>query len=152
MKNNEEFAKIFDDIGFFLSLKGDNPFKIRAYHNASLIIKKLPFPLFQVREKTELKKISGIGEAISDKIIEIMETGDCALHRKLLNEFSPLILEVRKINGIGIKTIKILYDNNINSIKELNAFLYNNELNKQISEDKISVLKQYLNERKDEKK
>ncbi len=145
MKTNREIADIFDEIGFLLELKGENIFKVRAYYNAALIIKKYPVGISRIKDLSELKKIKGIGEAISKKIMEILESGDCALHKKLLNEFPRFVFELRNIKGIGPKIIKkIFFDKNIKNASALKKALSSGELSKMIANNKLELIKEYL--------
>ena len=152
MKTNREIGEIFEEIGFLLGIKGENPFKIRAYNNAASIIKKLPFPLFQIKDKKELQRIEGIGDAISKKIIEIIETGDCSLHRKLMKEFPETILELKKIKGIGPKIAKKLYyEYKIESLKQLKEKLEQDGLSSILGKDKIKNIREYMEYKYEEK-
>ncbi|MFI5173617.1 MAG: DNA polymerase/3'-5' exonuclease PolX [Terriglobia bacterium] len=111
MIDNKSIAKIFYEMGDLLEIKGDNPFRIRSYRNAATIIETFGESFEKlVREgSTDLQSISGIGEAISGKIKEIVETGDCKAHRDLLKEIPPTLLEIMQLQGIGPKTTAMLW-------------------------------------------
>ncbi len=143
MKTNREIAEIFEDIGFLLEVKGDNPFKIRSYKKAASLIKSLLKPLSEIREKGELKKLEGVGEAISKKIEEILDTGDCNLRRRLIDEFSPEFLILRKVKGIGPQTAKKIYET-FGTKDFLSAD--EEELRKILSKKQFENLKGFLNE------
>ncbi len=122
---NRIIARIFDEIADFLEIKGENPFKIRSYRKASEVIRAFPQRLEDyVKEGGDLRKIEGIGEAIEKKIKEILETGDCNLHRRLLAEMPYSLLSLLRIPGLGPKTVGLLYSSyGIKTVDELREFL-----------------------------
>ncbi|MBZ5535040.1 MAG: DNA polymerase/3'-5' exonuclease PolX [Acidobacteriia bacterium] len=109
--DNKAIARIFNEIADLLEIKGDNPFRIRSYRNAATVIETFGESFEKlVREGTvDLQSISGIGEAISGKIKEIVETGDCKAHRDLLKEIPPTLLEIMQLQGVGPKTTAMLW-------------------------------------------
>src|SRR3989337_4262759 len=70
-----EISRIFDEISVLLELKGENPFKVRAYHNAARTIEALEEDLGKAIETGALLEQKGIGEAIYEKITELFKTG-----------------------------------------------------------------------------
>ena len=77
--NNSQIAAVFEDIAFLLEMAGEKVFQIRAYQRAARTISHLPTELDRMLlEEQDLKKIPGIGKAISDKIGELIETGELA--------------------------------------------------------------------------
>lgn len=129
MVSNSYISKIFDEIAFFLKLKSENIYKIRSYEKVRDVIMELETNVENYwRKGGDLKKIEGIGEAIEKKIIDIIETGDCSLHRRLITEFPVTLLELKEIKGLTIKLIKRLYEQfGIKSISELKYFLQTDE-------------------------
>ena len=85
--NNKEIARVFTDIADLLKLKGENPFKIRAYQKAVRSIEHLPVEVEQLVAEDRLKEIPGVGEAISQKITELVTTGHLDYYEKLKAEF-----------------------------------------------------------------
>jgi len=65
---NSEVAKVFADIADLLELKGENPFKVRAYQRVIRSIEHLPVEVEQLVKEDRLKEIPGVGEAITKKI------------------------------------------------------------------------------------
>ena len=107
--NNEDIARLFDNLGILLELKGDSVFKIRAYQRAARTISNLSSPLAQAVEVgTDLKKIPGIGKAISDKIHELLQTGRVSTYEKLLAELPQGVLTLMDVPGIGPKTALLI--------------------------------------------
>jgi len=122
---NTEFAKIFWEIAEFLELKGENPFKIRAYQKAARNIEALSENLEEVYKKggiPALEAIPGIGERIAGKIEQIIKTGKLDLHQKLLKEFPKGFIELMETPGLGPKTAMLLYKKlKIDSVEKLEA-------------------------------
>jgi len=84
---NSEIAKVFQDIADLLELKGENPFKIRAYQRVVRSIEYLPVEVEQLVKEDRLKEIPGAGEAIIKKITELVTTGRLDYYEKLKTEF-----------------------------------------------------------------
>src|SRR5437763_13321072 len=115
-----QIAQVREEIGTLLGLKGENPFKIRAYANAARSIDAWGGSLSDLQDEEALAKIPGIGKAIAAKIKELATTGSLKYVEDLRAEFPPAILELFSIPGLGAKKIKALYDKlHISSISEL---------------------------------
>ena len=83
---NTEVAAVFRDIAGLLEKKKENWFKIRAYRKAADSIEGLPIPVEQMVTEGRLKEISGVGEAITRKITELVSTGSLEYYEKLKEE------------------------------------------------------------------
>ena len=79
----DEIADILKEIGVFLELKGENPFKTRAYQNGARTLEGLTEPLEVLIEEERLGKVKGIGSALADKITELANTGKLAYYDDL---------------------------------------------------------------------
>lgn len=106
---NFELARIFTEMGDILEIKGDNPFKIRAYRRAALNLEGLAQSV-ETLSDAELREIPGIGEELAAKIEEYCATGSVHAHEKLQVELPPGLLDILAIPGLGPKTVKLLYD------------------------------------------
>ncbi len=108
---NTEIARIFYEIADLLEIKGENPFRVRSYRNAGLIIEGLPVSVKSIveRDEQELEKIKGIGKSIREKVVEILKTGKCSFHEQLLRELPSGLLEILNISGIGPRKVELLY-------------------------------------------
>ena len=116
----EDVAAILEEIGVLLELKGENPFKTRAYHNAARLVKSLSADLVDLVQSGEIRNIKGIGSALADKITELVTTGRLEYYENLRAEFPDSLLELLRIPGLGPKKIKKLYEElGIQSIKDL---------------------------------
>ena len=115
-----EIAAVLEEIGTLLELKGENPFKIRAYANAARSIEAWGGSFSDLQDEEALGKIPGIGKSIADKIKELAATGSLKYLEELRAEFPAAILELFSISGLGAKKIKALYDKlQISSIEQL---------------------------------
>jgi len=85
--DKDRVAEILLEIGTLLELKGENPFKTRAYANAARTIESLSEPLAKVVAENRLGEIKGIGEALEKKITELVETGKLAYYDELNPDF-----------------------------------------------------------------
>jgi DNA polymerase (family 10) len=106
--DNAAVARILREIADLLEIKDDNPFKIRAYRNGADIIANHPHEVATL-DVTGLREIPGIGKDLAARIREIGETGDAAFHRELIAEFPPTILDLLHLQGVGPKTVAVLY-------------------------------------------
>ena len=107
---NTDIAGIFDAIADCLEIEGDNPFKIRAYRNASRTIRGLGLELKEtVAGGEELTGLPGIGKELAAKIVEILETGTTQALEKLKEKVPAGVIEMLKIPGLGPKRVSALY-------------------------------------------
>jgi DNA polymerase (family 10) len=107
--SNEEIAQLFENLGAMLEMKGDSVFKIRAYQRAARAIGELSFPLAQaVNDGQKLTGIPGIGKAISDKIHELVTTGQVRTYERTRAELPEGALDLLAIPGIGPKTAMLI--------------------------------------------
>jgi len=105
-----EVARILEEIGILLELKGENPFKIKAYHNAARAVEAIEEDLKGAIDDGSLLNQKGIGKAIYEKILELFNTGHLKYYEELKIEIPYSLLELIKIPGVGPKKIKALYD------------------------------------------
>ncbi|MFC2019663.1 DNA polymerase/3'-5' exonuclease PolX [Chloroflexota bacterium] len=126
---NGEIAHIFQDIADLLELKGENPFKIRAYQRAARSISHLPLEVKRLAEENRLREIPGVGEAITGKITELIATGRLEYYEKLKAEFPAGISTLFEVPGIGPKTARLLsQEMGISSIDELEKAILNGQV------------------------
>ena len=120
--DKDKVAEILVEIGTLLELKGENPFKTRAYSNGARIIEGLTEPLAQLVAEKRLGEIKGIGAALEQKITELVETGQLKYYDELKASIPPGLLEMLEISGLGPKKIQALNKQlGIDSIEKLEA-------------------------------
>ena len=125
----EEIADIFERIARLLELKGENPFKVRAYTNAARALETLSEDLGKLVEEGRLEEVDGIGKAIAEKITTLVRTGRLEYYDKLRGEFPPEIFQLFELQGLGAKKIKVLYDQlGVGSLAKLERALDSGEV------------------------
>lgn len=118
--NREQVAEILISIGTLLELKGENPFKVRAYTNAARTLESLEEPLDKLVREERLGNVKGIGDALQKKITELVTTGRLQYYEDLRAEIPPGLLLMLEIPGLGPKKIRALHDRlRIESIEQL---------------------------------
>jgi len=120
--DKERVAETLLEIGTLLELKGENPFKTRAYQNAARAIESLSEPLAHLVAEKRLGEIKGIGEALEQKITELVETGKLAYYDELKASIPPGLIEMLDIPGLGPKKIQALNKKlGVDSVEKLEA-------------------------------
>ena len=118
--DKDAVAAILKEIGVFLELKGENPFKTRAYVNGARIIEGLIEPLETLIKEERLGEIKGIGGALVEKITELVETGKLEYYDELKGSIPSGLIEMLDINGMGPKKVKAVHEKlKVKTIKEL---------------------------------
>jgi len=118
---NIDMARIFEQMADLLEIKGENPFKIRAYRRAAQVIEHLPREVAaMLLEGEDLKDLPGIGAAIAAKMIELVRTGHLAAWETLRDSLPEGLSALLEIPGIGPKTAyRLATELGIASIDEL---------------------------------
>src|SRR5688572_6575666 len=105
---NLAVARVLNEIADLLEIKNENPFKIRAYRNAAETVAHLGTSLAGLTAD-ERRGIPGIGKDLAARIGELIETGSSPYHQDLLKEFPPTVLDLLRLQGVGPKTVALLY-------------------------------------------
>lgn len=105
----EEAAEILQRIALLLELKGENPFKIRAYKSGAEVVEAYAGDIMKLAADNQLAGIKGIGDALRDKLHEMATTGKLEFFEKLKAEFPEGLFELFEIQGLGPKKIAALY-------------------------------------------
>jgi len=108
--DKDQVAAILVDIGTLLELKGENPFKSRAYLNAARALETSNESLTQLVAENRLGEIKGVGEALQKKITELVTTGKLAYYEDLKASVPPGLVAMLEIPGLGPKKIRALRD------------------------------------------
>ena len=137
---NWEISDIFRAIGSLLQIRGDDAFRARIYDRAADVIHKFPrelagesdkqdAPGYDTEAVQQLRATPGIGKAIEDKTIEMLETGRSTYYDNLIAEMGTGILEVLEIRGIGVKTVGRFYQElGVQSLEDLQTLLESGKL------------------------
>ncbi len=108
--DKEQVAEILVNIATLLDLKGENPFKSRAYLNAARALEGMSEPLDKVVAEERLDEVEGIGDSIQKKICELIATGKLAYYEELRAATPPGLVAMLDIPGVGPKKIKVLHE------------------------------------------
>lgn len=114
-------ARALREVAFFLQLKGENPFKIRAYETAAARFEELPQDaLDRLLAEGRLTNLPGVGEAIATKVAALAQTGALPLLEELRRAFPAGLLEVARVPDLGPKRIAALHrELGVGSLAEL---------------------------------
>ncbi|MEO7273549.1 MAG: DNA polymerase/3'-5' exonuclease PolX [Vicinamibacterales bacterium] len=147
--DNLAIARVLAEIGDLLEIKGENPFKIRAYRNASETASHLAERLADLTPAQRLA-IPGIGKDLAAKIGTLIDTGAIPYHQELLQEFPATILDLLHLQGVGPKTAALLYrELNIRTLDDLEAAITQGRLRglKGVGEKKAAQILRAIGER-----
>lgn len=106
----ETIAGILEKIGQLLELKGDNPFKVRAYKNGAEIVRSHPGDIIAMARDGRLGEVPGLGDALVEKITVLATTGHLPFWEDLKASFPETIFDLFELPGLGPKKIKLLND------------------------------------------
>ena len=119
---NKDVAEILYEIANILDIKGEIFFKTRAYRMAAQKIEVLDEKIDDLVDQKRLTDIEGIGQAISKKITELVETGKLKYYEDLKKEIPQGVLDMLKISGLGPRKISALYKKlEIRNIEQLKS-------------------------------
>jgi DNA polymerase (family 10) len=107
---NGDLARVFHEIGDILEVQGELAFKTIAYHRAADTIGRSPIDLVAAYRAGDPPTVSGVGQAISDKIRELVTTGRMAYLDRLRSEIPASLVELLEIPGLGPKTVRQLHE------------------------------------------
>jgi DNA polymerase (family 10) len=106
-----EIADVLTEIGTLLELKGENPFKTRAYLAGARVLESIEESELEALVRDErLKSVKGIGDALAQKIAELHTTGRLEFFEKLKASIEPGLVAMLEVPGLGPKKIKALHD------------------------------------------
>ena len=108
--NKADIVDVLEDIAVLLELKGENPFKIRAYSTGARVLETMEADLGELIEAGELSGVKGIGSALVEKIETLHATGELAYYTELRGSVAPGLIAMLDIPGLGGKKVKKLHD------------------------------------------
>ena len=115
-------ARILDEMGTLLEVRGENPFRCRAYHSAAQALKGLPPDLSEMITDGRLAEIPGIGETMLSKITQLSTTGHLPSFEELKRSTPPGLVALLRVPGLGPKKIKILHEDlKVESLADLRS-------------------------------
>src|SRR5256886_17323594 len=129
--DKEQVAEILVNIATLLDLKGENPFKTRAYMNAARALEGMSEPLDKIIAEERLAQVKGIGESIQKKICELVTTGRLLYYEELRAPTPPGLVAMLEIPGVGPKKIKGIHDElGIETVEQLEQACKENKVAK----------------------
>ncbi len=126
---NSDISAIFREITKILEIKGDNPFRIRAYERAAQNIEGLTEDIEDYIRADRLTDIPGVGKDLAEKITEYVRTGRIKAYEDLKKTLPAGLLDLLNIPSVGPKTAKLLYEKlKIKGISDLEKAIEKNKL------------------------
>jgi len=118
--DKKDIVEVLERIGTMMEIKGENPFKVRAYFSGARTLQTMEEDLETVIGEKRLGDVPGIGKALTEKIETLFATGELEFYDKLLASVPPGLLDLLDIPGLGGKKIKALHEQlEIDSIESL---------------------------------
>lgn len=120
--DKDQVAEILTQIGVLLELKGENPFKTRAYLNAARALEGLTEPLAKIVAEGRLDGLKGVGAALREKITTLVTTGRLPYHEELRASMPAGLVEMLALPGLGPKKVKALWEQlDVTTVEQLEA-------------------------------
>jgi DNA polymerase (family 10) len=127
--DKKKLAAICEEIATLLELKGENPFKCNAYHNAARTIETLDRPLDEFKDISDFEGIKGIGSSIAEKILTLIRTGHLPYYEELKASLPEGLVKMLDIPGFGPKRARTVYEKlGVASMRELEYACRENRL------------------------
>jgi DNA polymerase (family 10) len=108
--DNNTISAALEEIAVLLELKGENPFKARAYSTAARTVRSLEEEVESLAKAGRLKGIPGIGDSIRDKVTELVTKGKLQYLEDLRSTFPKGLMALLEVEGLGPKKVKLLWD------------------------------------------
>ena len=106
-----DIADVLNEIGTLLELKGENPFKVRAYQSGARVLEGIEdAELATLINEKRLESVKGLGEALAQKISELHTTGRLKFYEQLKASIAPGLVEMLQIPGLGAKKVRALHE------------------------------------------
>lgn len=109
VRTNDEIAALLENIARLLALKGENPFRLRAYTEAALSIRALSEDIVAVQQAGRLEDVPGVGPSIAAKIAEYLSTGHSSYYDGLKRQVPVAAADLLEVPGIGPAHAHVLY-------------------------------------------
>jgi DNA polymerase (family 10) len=118
--DKKDIIEVLERIGTMLEIKGENPFKVRAYFSGARILQTMEEDLGEVISEGRLGEIPGIGKALTEKVETLYTTGELEFYDKLVASVPSGLMDLLEVPGLGGKKIKALHEQlDVDSIDSL---------------------------------
>ena len=108
--DKKDIIEVLERIGTMLEIKGENPFKIRAYFSGARTLQTMEEDLGEVIGEGRLGEIPGIGKALTEKVETLYTTGELEFYDKLVASVPSGLMDLLEVPGLGGKKIKSLHE------------------------------------------
>jgi len=120
--SNKEVAAVLTKVGRLLEIRGENPFKARAYYEAARVVEQLGTDIAKIVAEGRLGELPGFGSGLTEKVTELVTTGRMSYLDEIMEGLPPGILTLLSVPHVGPRKIKLFYDKlGIGSITQLEA-------------------------------
>jgi DNA polymerase (family X) len=108
--DNKSIAGILYETADLLEVDGQDSFRIRSYRNAAEAIEGLPQQITDlIEDPKQVLAIPGIGKGMLTNLNELLHEGKLSLHAEMLKKYRPSMLELLKVQGLGPKTVALIW-------------------------------------------
>ena len=128
---NKEIARVLFETADLMEIAAEDSFRIRSYRNGATAVEGYPERISDILRDPARKvtDIPGIGKGLAQVLAEIVERGSCERRDVLLSKFPPTALEFLKIQGLGPKSIALIFEHyRISTIDELERLCHEQKL------------------------
>ena len=107
---NEAVAAVFLEMGDLLAIQGGDPHRARAFRRTAQVIEGLRTPLAELLLLRRLERVQGIGKGSLERISEILATGTCAEHQRLLRHLPGGLRDLLRVRGLGARHVRLVFE------------------------------------------
>ncbi len=110
--DNHALARMLSETADLMEIAGEDGFRIRSYRNAASAIEGYPERVMDIVRNPERKvtDIPGVGKGIASALTEIAERGSFGRRDEMISKYPPTALELLKIQGLGPKSIALIWE------------------------------------------
>nr|BAL54361.1 phosphotransferase domain-containing protein [uncultured Chloroflexota bacterium] len=106
---NRQLAAVFRRLADLLEIRGEVVYKVLAYRRVADSLEALPFEAQRYWQEGRLREIPGVGEAIEEKLDELLRTGRLGFLERLEAEVPPTLTEWLRVPGLGPKRVGTIW-------------------------------------------
>src|SRR3989442_1209068 len=120
--DKQAIRQVLEQIAALLELKGENPFRVRAFQNAGRAIAGFPGDVAAAAASGELAAVPGIGRATLEIVRELAATGRSSALEDLREQVPPGLVDMLRVPGLGVAKVRQIHDRlRVTSLPELEA-------------------------------